>query len=64
MTEHDKSRSFGGGGKTKAGSRRVCEPLSLHNLNIMYMGDDPNEEADIEAYRRLVAWEASLQFWD
>jgi hypothetical protein len=30
----------------------------------MDIGDDPREEADVEAYRKLVAWEASLQFRD
>jgi len=58
-----KSSSYGGGGRN-AGGRRAFEPLSLNNLNVMDIGDDPREEADVEAYRKLVAWEASLQFRD
>jgi len=56
-----KSSSFGGG-RTKAGSRRAFGSLYLNNLNKMAIGDDLEDEAKVKAYRKLAAWEASLQF--
>jgi hypothetical protein len=59
-----RGRDLGGGGGEKY-SGRVLKPLSLHMSNvIMTMGDDPEEEAQREGYRKLAVWEASLSFLD
>ena len=59
-----RGRDLGDGGGEKY-SGRALKPLSLNMPNvIMTMGDDPEEEAQREGYRKLAVWEASLSFLD